>query len=169
VVDEIKRPKPIAKRVWASVEKSPETVVKEMFEEGLRRDPENKKTWVVLVDGAPSQISLIKAEAKSRKIPIIIVCDIIHVIEYLWKAAWSFFKKGDREAENWVNERFIAILEGKSSHVAAGIRRTATMRHLSKTAREAVDKCSDYLLNKSPYLKYNKYLELDFGQLRRPD
>ena len=162
VVDEIKRPKPIAKRVWASVEKSSETVVKEMFEEGLRRDPENKKTWVVLVDGAPSQISLIEAEAKTRKIPIIIVCDIIHVIEYLWKAAWSFFKKGDREAENWVNERFIAILEGKASHVAAGIRRTATMRSLSKSAREAVDKCSDYLLNKSPYLKYNKYLKQGF-------
>jgi len=162
VVDEIKRPKPIAKRVWASVEKSSETVVKEMFEEGLRRDPENKKMWVVLVDGAPNQISLIKAEAKARKISITIVCDIIHVIEYLWKAAWSFFKKGDREAESWVNERFMAILEGKASHVAAGVRRTATMRNLSKSAREAADKCSDYLLNKSPYLKYHKYLQQGF-------
>ncbi len=162
VIKEIKRPKPIAKRVWASVEKSPEEVVKEMFAEGLRRDSEKKKTWVVLVDGAPSQISLIESEAKSRAISIIIVCDIIHVIEYLWKAAWAFFKKGDREAENWVNERFIAILEGKSSNVAAGVRRTATKRNLSKSAREAVDKCSDYLLNKSPYLKYNEYLQQGF-------
>jgi hypothetical protein len=85
IVKEIKRPKPIAQRVWASVEKSPENVVKEMFEEGLRRDPEKKKKWVVLVDGAPSQINLIESEAKSREISIIIVCDIIHVIEYLWK------------------------------------------------------------------------------------
>lgn len=162
IVDEVKRPKPIAKRVWASVEKSPEEVVKEMFSEGLRRDSEKKKTWVVLVDGAPSQISLIESEAKSHEIPIVVVCDIIHVIEYLWKAAWAFFKKGDREAESWVNERFIAILEGKSSNVAAGIRRTATKRNLSKSAREAVDKCSDYLLNKSPYLKYNEYLQQGF-------
>lgn len=162
VVEEIKRPKPIAKRVWASVAKSPEDVVKEIFEEALRRDPEKNKTWVVLVDGAPSQIGLIESEAKSRDIPITIVCDIIHVIEYLWKAAWAFFKKGDRDAEAWVNERFIAILEGKASTVAAGIRRTATRRSLSKAAREAVDTCADYLLNKSPYLKYNEYLQQGF-------
>jgi hypothetical protein len=114
-VEEIKRAKPIAKRVWASVEKSPESVVKEMSDEALRRDPERTKSWVVLVDGAPSQITRIEQEAKSRDISVIIVCDIIHVIEYLWKAAWVFFSKGDRKAENWVNERFIAILEGKSS------------------------------------------------------
>jgi hypothetical protein len=90
VVDEIKRPKPIAKRVWASVEKSPETVVKEMFEEGLRRDPENKKMWVVLVDGAPSQISLIKAEAKARKIPITIVCRILPNVVRLLKVQQLF-------------------------------------------------------------------------------
>ena len=40
VVKEIKRPKPLAKRVWASVEKPPEKVVEEMFEEALRRDPD---------------------------------------------------------------------------------------------------------------------------------
>lgn len=162
VVDETPRPKPIAKRVWASVEKSPEAVTKEMFEEALRRDPKKKKTWVALVDGAPSQISRIESEAKLRGISITIVCDIIHVVEYLWKAAWAFFEKGDRKAEEWVNERFIKILKGKSSDVAAGIRRTATKRTLLKGARDAVDICADYLLNKSPYLKYDEYLKQGF-------
>jgi hypothetical protein len=158
MVKEVKRPKPLAKRVWASVEKPPEKVVEEMFEEGLRRDPEKKQEWIVLVDGAPVQIDRIEAQAASRGIELTIVCDIIHVIEYLWKAAWALFDKGDRKAEEWVNERFIAILEGKSSLVAAGIRRTATNRKLSKANREAIDTCSDYLLNKGPYLKYNEYL-----------
>lgn len=162
LIEEAKRPKPIAKRVWASVEKESEDVIKEMFEEGLRRDPEKSKTWVILVDGAPSQISRIESEAKSRNISITIVCDIIHVIEYLWKAAWAFFDKGDRSAEAWVNERFIAILEGKSSSVAAGIRRSATNQKLKKAAREAVDTCCDYLLNKSHYLKYHEYLAQGF-------
>lgn len=163
VVEEVPRPKPLAKRVWASVEKSPEEVVHEMFEEGLRRDPNKEKTWVALVDGAPHQIDFIKAEAKSRKIPITIVCDIIHVIEYLWKAAWAFFgKNAFQAAEAWVNERFIAILEGKSSYVAAGIRRSATNQALKKPDREAIDICCDYLLNKSPYLKYQEYLAKGF-------
>lgn len=159
---EIERPKPIAKRVWASVEKSPEEVVKEMFDEASHRDLQKNKTWVALVDGAPTQIKNIEKEAKSRGIKITIVCDIIHVIEYLWKAAWGFFDKGDIKAEAWVNERFIAILEGKSSFVAAGIRRSATNKKLRKAQREAIDTCCDYLLNKSPYLKYHQYLAKGF-------
>lgn len=47
------RPRPLSKRVWASVAKEPEDVVEEMFQEALRRDPTKQKTWVVLVDGAP--------------------------------------------------------------------------------------------------------------------
>lgn len=159
LVKENPRPKPCAKRVWASVEKSPEEIIGEIFDEASRRDPDKKMQWIVLVDGAPCQIKLIEAEAKRREIFITMVCDIIHVIEYLWKAAWVFFKKGDRAAEEWVNERFISILEGKACHVAAGIRRTATMRNLSDSTRDAADVCADYLLNKSPYLKYNEYLQ----------
>lgn len=156
------RPKPLAKGVWASVEKDPERVVEEMFDEALRRDPDKKKTWVVLVDGDPRQINRIEHRAEALGINVTIVCDIIHVVEYLWKAAWAFFDKGDPEAERWVNERFISILEGKSSLVAAGIRRSATNRKFKKDAREAIDTCADYLLNKSPYLHYNEYLDLGF-------
>lgn len=162
LVEEIPRPKPLAKRVWASVEKTQEEVVCEMFDEGIRRDSKLKKTWVALVDGDPHQIDRIKAEAELRGISVTIVCDIIHVIEYLWKAAWAFFKKADPKSEAWVNERFVAILEGKASTVAAGIRRTATHQKLSKEKRKAIDTCADYLLNKSPYLKYHQYLEKGF-------
>lgn len=162
VEDTTLRPKPIAKRVWASVEKSPEEVIQELFDEALHRDPLIEKTWVVLVDGAPSQIHRIEVEAKSRGINITIICDIIHVIEYLWKAAWAFFDKGDKKAEAWVNERFIKILEGHSSHVASGIRQAATKKKLSKKNRETIDICCDYLLNKAPYLKYHEYLQKGF-------
>jgi hypothetical protein len=162
VEDPKPRPKPIAKRVWASVEKSSQQVTREIFDEALRRDPSVQKTWVALVDGAPSQINCIEMEAKSRGISITIVCDIIHVIEYLWKAAWAFFDKGDKKSEEWVNERFIKILAGQSTYVAAGIRQIATKKKLSKKNREAVDTCCDYLLNKAPYLKYHEYLKKGF-------
>jgi len=36
------------------------------------------------------------------------------------------------------------------------------MRDFSKSARKAADTCADYLLNKSPYLKYDKYLQQGF-------
>lgn len=161
-VDEEPRPKPIAKRVWASVEKEPEQIVREMFEEALRRDEAKKKTWVTLVDGCPRQIARIEAEAKAQEVEITIVCDIIHVLEYLWRAAWAFFSKGDPRAQVWVTERFLSLLEGKASLVAAGIRRSATNRKFRKAEREAIDTCADYLLNKAPYLKYDQYLKRGF-------
>jgi hypothetical protein len=162
LVDNKPKPKPVAKRVWASVEKEPTDVINEMFAEGLRRDPKAKKTWVALVDGNLHQIELIKAKAKKTNRAVTIVCDIIHVLEYLWKAAWDFFELGDNNAEEWVSENFLSILEGKSSIVAAGMRRSATNQKYSKNERAAIDKCAKYLLNKSPYLKYNEYLKQGF-------
>jgi hypothetical protein len=46
-----KRPRPTDKRVWASVEKTARAVIRDAFEEALRRDPNKARRWIVLVDG----------------------------------------------------------------------------------------------------------------------
>ncbi len=51
----IRRPRPLAKRIWASVEKSYSQVVSELFEEASQSDPEQGKEWVMLVDGQEYQ------------------------------------------------------------------------------------------------------------------
>ena len=51
----LRRPRPKAKRVWAGLENSGEDVISEIFEEALKRDPSNRKEWVVLVDGDPPE------------------------------------------------------------------------------------------------------------------
>src|SRR5207237_8712901 len=45
-----------------------------------------------------------------------------------------------------------------ASRVAAGIRRSATLRALAAVERQAVDDCADYLINYAPYLQYDKVL-----------
>ncbi len=55
----------------------------------------------------------------------------------------------------------LAILRGKSSDVAAGIRRSATLRDLAADDRAPVDDCCDYLLKYRRYLDYD--LELQAG------
>jgi hypothetical protein len=82
--------------------------------------------------------------------------DFIHVLEYLWMAAWSFFEKGDSAVEEWVAERAVKVLEGKCAQVAKGIRISATRRKLAR--RENVDKCARYLLNNKSRLKYGEAL-----------
>jgi hypothetical protein len=48
------------KRVWVSIENSAEFVIEGAFKEALQRDPEQKREWVVLIDGHPHQLKLIK-------------------------------------------------------------------------------------------------------------
>jgi hypothetical protein len=159
---EASKPRPRArnKRVWASVEKSAEAVTAEVFEEARRRDPECRRRWVVLVDGDRHQIARVRAEAKRRGISkdVTLVVDFIHVLEYLWDAAWCFFAEGDKGAEEWVTERASAILQGRSSEVAGGIRRSATKRGFLPEKRKGADACADYLIAKRSMLRYHRYL-----------
>jgi hypothetical protein len=149
-------PAPKAKNKWlsASVTDDAAEVVSEMFKEADRRDPAHKRSWVVLVDGNNHQINRIKTEARKRKIKPLITVDFVHVLQYLWSAAWSFFKEGDPAAERWVQEKARQLLEGKAGIVAAAIRRKATRLGLEPTKREGADRCADYLLAKRPYLDY---------------
>ena len=149
-------PAPEADRKWltASVVADAASVVADLFDEAQRRDPDHEHTWVALVDGNNHQIDRIKAEAKKRKVKVTIVIDVVHVLEYLWSAAWCFFKEGDPATEAWVHEKALAILEGKAGIVAAAIRRKATRVALANDKRERADRCADYLLNKRPCLDY---------------
>ncbi len=148
------------KRVWASVERESESVIEEAFLEALQRDPNQQRHWVILIDGLPHQIALINKVKKRMKLNATIVMDFIHVLEYLWKAAWCFFEKGDNAVEDWIGERAIKILNGQCGQVAKGIRLSATKKGIIN--RENVDKCADYLLNNKCRLQYGEALKAGF-------
>ncbi len=156
-LEEGSRPKAVNKRLWASLERDPEEVIREAFEEALARDPLHQKQWLALVDGNEHQISKIEQIAQEYQVKSFIILDFIHVLEYLWKAAYCFHPVASQEAEGWVQARALSILRGNSSSVAAGMRQSATKRQLEKTQRKAVDKCADYLLKYRFYLQYDCY------------
>jgi len=155
------KPAPKAKNKWliASVVEDAATVISHVFDEASRRDPDHQRTWVALVDGNKHQINRIQAEAESRSVDVHIIVDFIHVLEYLWRAAWSFFAEGDPAAEAWVLDKARALLAGKAGIVAAAIRRKATCLRLDKHKRAGADSCANYLLNHRPYLDYATALQ----------
>ena len=146
------------KWLTASVVDSAKEVIAAAFDEAERRDPGHERPWVALVDGAKHQIDVIRAEVRRRGVEVTIVCDFIHVLEYLWGAAWCFFDEGDPAAEAWVAEKGLAVLEGKAGLVAGAIARKATALGLDKQRRKKADDCTRYLKNKRPYLDYPKPL-----------
>jgi hypothetical protein len=144
------------KRVFASIEKDPAAAIDEMFREADRRDPDRRLRWVVLIDGDRTQIRRVLASAKKFGVDnIAVVQDFIHVIEYLWKAVTAFHAAGTKEAQTWVSEHAIRILRGEAAHVAAGIRRSATCRGITGSARKGVDTCANYLLRNKTRLGYD--------------
>jgi hypothetical protein len=150
------RPKVRNKRVFASVERDPEVVIEEAFREAEARDPKHRRTWVVLVDGNKDQLDLAKAAAKKRGIEVTIVVDLMHVLEYLWRAAHVFCAAGPAVvAERWVQQRLMWLLQGRpAGKIATAMRQSARAAKLAGNELATVRDSADYLQDYAPYLRY---------------
>jgi len=95
-----REPRARGKWLTASVTDDIPAVIAAAFGEAERRDPAHDREWVVLIDGNNAQSEAVTAEAARRGVKVTIVIDFVHVLEYLWKAAWSFFDKGEPAARH---------------------------------------------------------------------
>ena len=83
----------------------------------------------------------VEAAMARHRADVVVIQDFVHALEYLWKAAYCFHAEGTEEAEAWVLEHALALLQGKVSEVAAGMRRSATRQALSpETVRQTLKK-----------------------------
>jgi len=154
------RPRPRATGKWlaGSVRHDPAEVIAAAFSQAQARDPRHQRTWVVLADGAEHQLGLIRAEAARRGVTIHIVIDFIHVLEHLWKAAWSLHPAADPAAEDWVAVKALAILAGDSARAAAQITAEADAAGLTAAQRAGTGSCVRYLTGLRDHLRYDQAL-----------
>ena len=158
-----RRPSPNQKRVWASVEKDADVVIKAIFEEAHKRDPKHQKEWVILVDGNKHQLRLVKSLAKKEGVEASVILDIIHVIEYLWDAARVFnAAKDHKSCERWVEEQLTRVLDGDAGKVAGTIRLLAAKRKLTTAQAKTAKSTSRYIAQYKPYMQYDHYLKLGY-------
>jgi len=158
------RPRPRAQAKWlaGSVELDPAEVIAAAFRQAEARDRLHQRTWVVLVDGAEHQLEQIRAEAARRGAAIHIVIDLIHVLEYIWKAAWCLHPAVDPAAEDWAAVKALAVLAGNSARAAAEITADADAAGLIAAQRNGADTCVRYLTSKQEFLRYDKALSADW-------
>jgi hypothetical protein len=151
-----RRPGPVVSGKWlaANVTDDIPAVIAAMFDQAERRDPTHERTWVALVDGNRQQIDTIQQQATARGVTVTIVIDFVHVLEYLWKAAWTFFSPGDRDAQTWVADQARTILTGRAVDAAATIRYQADQAGFRGRERTGADEAAAYLTRKAPYLNY---------------
>jgi hypothetical protein len=151
-----RRKPPVTSGKWltASVTDDIPAVIGAMFEEAERRDRTHQRRWIALVDGNRTQIDAINDQATNRGVTVTVLVDFVHVLEYLWKAAWTFFYTGDPDAETWVADHARTILTGRAIDAAATITYQADEGGYHGTERTGADTAVAYLTNKAPYLDY---------------
>ncbi|MFE7709366.1 hypothetical protein ACFU6I_27035 [Streptomyces sp. NPDC057486] len=120
-------------------------VVCAVFNRAEHRDPGHRRPWVVLVEGARHQIDLIKAEARQRGVDVHIIVDLIHVLEYLWRAAWCLHDSGDASAGSWVARHARVLLGGCVQQTAAALEEAALAAGMHGAQRKGIDEAVNEL------------------------
>lgn len=146
-----KRPHPCNKVIQATLE-GKEAAILRLKKEIEKRDPKKEKPSVALVDGEHKLRELIKTHLAW----FMIIIDIYHVMEYLWKGAHVFHKEGSAEAASWMTDKLTKLLLGKVARVITELQER--LKCLSKGKKEALQKVITYLENGKEFMRYDIYL-----------
>lgn len=153
---------PRAQNRWytCDITASRDVTAGKIFDQADRRDPGRLRTWIALLDGDNHQLGLFQAQAAARGITLAIVIDFIHVLEYLWKAAWCFHPPRDPAMEDWVIAQALDILHGRVPEVIARITRLAADHPPEPGSEHAknISKVLSYLQNKQAFMDYPRAL-----------
>lgn len=159
-----KRPQPQHKRVWAHlpIELEEETIAGQDFvytwlqEEVQRRNPAGTKPLVHLCDGQESLWT-----ARDEYLPkenAVNILDLLHVSSRVWQAAHVFHAEGSDEAEQFVRERLLKILQGQAERVVRGLRQMGSKRGLTGAKKKTLRTVCGYLEGNRERMRYDEYL-----------
>jgi hypothetical protein len=159
------RPRPLHKRVWASLPQgeptaepraSQEVVYAWLLNEVAERNPHLRKEMVHLGDGQEALWQARRAHLPARNATDIL--DLLHVTPRLWQAAHLFCAEKSQEADAFARERILRVLEGKAGGVIRGLREMGTKRGLKGTKKKALGKICAYLSANRSRMRYDEYL-----------
>lgn len=83
---------------------------------------------------------------------------MLHVTPRLWKAAHVFHAEGSAQAEAFVRNRLLRMLQGKAAGVIRGLREMATKHELSGTKKKTIAAVCGYLEANLERMRYDEYL-----------
>ena len=153
------RPKPRNKRVLATLE-GKDAAFAEVRRQLEERDPNGDMDRVILTDGDEALQD--RAVTLGSPAQVTVVLDIMHVLTYLWCAAYAFHSEGSAEASRWVMNKLRQLLEGKVGYVVGSLRQSLTKRQFSAGKRKALESAIRYMDRNRVYMQYDAFLELGF-------
>lgn len=152
------RPEPVNKRVWSSLELPKRELLASGIEEARRRDPNQEKEWVCLLDGDPSQLQGAQAEMEKQGCKATFILDLFHVQLYLWQAGHALYPKDAEQAGEWVQTMSRELLERGPGRVMQLMKADAMLQRVSRQRWEEIKTAQEYLWVYQHYLDYPTYL-----------
>jgi hypothetical protein len=159
-----KRPKPCHKQTIASLAYTDtagthsgiEATYTWMLEEIWERNRGFVKEMVHLCDGQEALWDARECHLPQRNTTDIL--DLLHVTPRLWQAAHVFYAEKSDEAEQFVRERVLKVLQGQGEMVIRGLRQMGTKRKLTGSKKATLTKVCAYLENNLERMRYDEYL-----------
>lgn len=127
-----------------------------------KRDPLDTKPIIALMDGATGlDKALIRALKEHDLQPRLaaMILDIIHVTEYLWKAANALHGETGSERVQWIQDKLRDILESKVGRVIGGLKQIITKKRRNITTSRTLQQVVTYLKNHRHMMDYKTYLQ----------
>jgi hypothetical protein len=106
------RPAPVGKEVRATLA-GKDIAFECLTQRVAQREGEHIQHRVALTDGAEP----LQCQVKDRLPMFILILDIIHAVEYLWKAANALLGETSPDRTAWVQEYLLCILSGRATDV----------------------------------------------------
>src|SRR5262245_62153488 len=144
-------------RRLASLGRTKQAVMELIRADAERRDPQHRKSLVVLLDGALGLWRLATKLFKPWK-RVTFVLDIMHVVGYLWGAANALFGEEAEAGKHWVQHKLTELLRGKVGYVIGGRRHILTKRRLRKSVRETLANVITCFHIHRRWMPYDAYL-----------
>jgi hypothetical protein len=159
------RPPPQHKDVWASlpredvpgsgIERAFAWLVGELYLRGRAKG----KPLVFLSDGQEALWGARQEWLPERAVDIL---DLLHVTPRIWQAAHAFAEEGSPQAEAFVRERLLRVLQGKAAGVIRGFREMATKRGLVGPRKKTITAVCAYLEANLGRMRYDEYLKAGY-------
>jgi hypothetical protein len=148
-----RRPTPVGKEVRATL--AGKTVAFERLTRRVaQREGNHIQHRVALTDGAEP----LQCQVSDRLSMFILILDIIHAVEYLWKAANALLGETHPDRTAWVREYLLLILSGRTTDVIQALETRVQDSLLSTFQRQAVNSTIGYYRRNLPYMHYDQYL-----------
>lgn len=151
--DTVSRPVPEDKHLWATLSGKDAALV-QLAQQAQRRDGAHIVDRVALTDGAIALQQRVAAQFPE----FTLVLDVIHAVEYLWKAANALLGERHARRPQWVSQHLEAILSGEVAQVIAQLEHDLASRRLSVRRREAVETTIGYYRRNAGHMRYDVYL-----------